>query len=90
MTETLEPRAVGADLPRRDGPAKVRGTAPYADESPVTDPVYCRIVQSTVARGRTTSVDTSVAEVADGVLAVLTADNAERLASTEDAEYALL
>ena len=90
MTETLEPRAIGADLPRRDGPAKVRGTAPYADESPVTDPVYCRIVQASIARGRVTSVDTSVAEADDAVVAVLTPDTAERLASTEDAEYALL
>ena len=33
MTELLEPRAIGRDLVRRDGAAKVRGTATYAYES---------------------------------------------------------
>ncbi len=33
MTELLETRAIGQDLARRDGEAKVRGTAPYAFEA---------------------------------------------------------
>lgn len=90
MTEMLEHRAIGADLPRRDGPQKVRGTARYADESPAENPVYCRIVQSSVMRGRVTRVDPAVAETVDGVLAVLTPGTAERLADTSDAEYAIL
>ena len=90
MTETLEPRAVGTDPERRDGPHKVRGTAIYADDTPVENPVYCRIVQASIARGRVTSVDPAVAEAAGGVLTVLTPGRAERLADTSDAEYAIL
>ncbi|MFR9801236.1 xanthine dehydrogenase family protein molybdopterin-binding subunit [Pseudonocardia sp. RS010] len=90
MTATLEPRAIGRDLARRDGGAKVRGTAVYADETPVPDPVYCRIVQATIARGRVRSVDTTEAATTDGVVVVLTSADAERLASTDDAELAVL
>ncbi|RBY87804.1 xanthine dehydrogenase family protein molybdopterin-binding subunit [Blastococcus sp. TF02A-30] len=90
MTELLDPRAIGQALVRRDGEAKVRGTATYAAETPVAHPAYAHPVQATVARGRITAVDTSAAEALDGVLAVLTHENAERLASTEDREYAVL
>jgi xanthine dehydrogenase YagR molybdenum-binding subunit len=90
VTGLLEPRAIGRDLARRDGAAKVRGTATYAYETPVERPAFAQIVQSTVPLGRVTSVDTSAAEALDGVLAVLTADNAERLASTDDRELAVL
>ncbi|MCE3552961.1 xanthine dehydrogenase family protein molybdopterin-binding subunit [Pseudonocardia sp. RS11V-5] len=90
MTATLEPRAIGRDLARRDGAAKVRGTAVYADETPVADPLFCRIVQATVARGRVTEVDTADAAALDGVVTVLTSTDAERLASTDDAELAVL
>jgi xanthine dehydrogenase YagR molybdenum-binding subunit len=86
----MEPRAMGRDLVRRDGPDKVRGRATYADETPVEDPLYCAMVQATIARGATTGFDTDVAEALDGVVAVLTPDTAERLASTEDAELAVL
>jgi xanthine dehydrogenase YagR molybdenum-binding subunit len=87
---TVQPRAMGRDLVRRDGPAKVRGRATYADETPVEDPLYCALVQATIARGATTGFDVEVAEALDGVVAVLTPDTAERLASTEDAELAAL
>ncbi|MGY1761212.1 xanthine dehydrogenase family protein molybdopterin-binding subunit [Geodermatophilus sp. SYSU D00779] len=90
MTDLLEPRAIGRDLVRRDGVAKVRGTAAYAYETPVERPAYAHPVQATIARGRVTAMDTAAAEALDGVLAVLTVSNAERLASTEDAELAVL
>lgn len=89
-TPSLNPQAIGLDLARRDGAAKVRGAAVYADESPVENPVYCRIVESTIARGRVVSVDASEAEGLDGVHAVLTPATAERLASTSDRELAVL
>jgi xanthine dehydrogenase YagR molybdenum-binding subunit len=44
MTELLEPRAIGRDLVRRDGVAKVRGTATYAYETPVERPAYAHPV----------------------------------------------
>jgi len=90
MTELLEPRAIGQALVRRDGVDKVRGTAVYAFETPVEHPAYAHPVQSTVARGRITAMDTSAAEALDGVLAVLTPFDAERLPATEDWEYAVL
>ncbi|WP_219419712.1 xanthine dehydrogenase family protein molybdopterin-binding subunit [Pseudonocardia nigra] len=90
MTELLEPRAIGQALVRRDGTDKVRGTAVYAYETPVLEPLYCHPVQATIARGRVTAVDTTDAETLDGVATVLTPHTAERLASTEDAELAAL
>ena len=90
MTDMLEPRAMGRDLARRDGEAKVRGTATYAFETPVERPAFAQIVQATIPLGRVTAVDSAAVEALDGVLAVLTADNAERLASTDDRELAVL
>ncbi|KGH47519.1 xanthine dehydrogenase [Modestobacter caceresii] len=90
MTDLLQPHAIGQDLVRRDGELKVRGTATYAYETPVEHPAYAHPVQATIARGRVTAMDTAAAEALDGVLAVLTPFNAERLADASDAEYAVL
>ena len=90
MTAPLEPRAIGRDRARQDGPAKLAGNAPYAYEVPADNPAYGALVQASVARGRITAVDTGEAERVPGVLAVLTPFRAERLASTEDAELAVL
>jgi xanthine dehydrogenase YagR molybdenum-binding subunit len=90
MTGLLEPGAIGRALTRRDGPAKVTGTAPYAFEAPVEHAAYCYPVEATIARGRCTRVGTVEAESLDGVLRVLTPFTAERLADTEDAELAVL
>lgn len=90
MTDLLRPRVMG-DSPRRvEGAAKVTGTAPYAGDQPVTDPAYAWLVQAEVARGVLTRVDTARALAMDGVLTVLTPDNAPRLAGTDDAELAAL
>jgi xanthine dehydrogenase YagR molybdenum-binding subunit len=90
MTDLLEPRAIGQALARRDGVDKVRGTAVYAAETPVEHPAYAHPVQATIARGRVTAMDTAAARALDGVVTVLTPFDAERLASTDDAEYAVL
>ena len=89
MTDQLTPVAIGRPLERRDGHAKVTGTAPYAYEADVPDAVYCALTQATVARGRVESVDTIEAERVDGVLTVRTYRDAEPLA-TQDAELAAL
>ena len=44
MSELLEPRSIGMSLARLDGYAKVTGTAPYAFEHPVADPLCDRLV----------------------------------------------
>ncbi|MFJ8628625.1 xanthine dehydrogenase family protein molybdopterin-binding subunit [Kitasatospora sp. NPDC093550] len=90
MTFPSEPDAVGRDLPRRDGAVKVLGTAGYAGDAPLADPAYLHAVQATIARGRVTELDTAAAEALEGVVAVLTPATAERLASTEDRELAVL
>ena len=81
---------IGAALPRRDGDAKLLGAAPYAYEHPVEHPAYAHLVQATIARGRITGIDTSAALALDGVLAVLTHENAPRLADTGNAELMVL
>ena len=90
MTELLETRAIGQPLARAEGPLKVTGTAPYAYEQPVERPAHVYAVQATIVRGRITSLDTAAATAVDGVLTVLTHENAPRLASDEDRELWIL
>lgn len=87
---TLRPRAVGTPLERLDGPAKVTGTARYAFEHPVENPLYAHPLQATVARGRVSTVDTEAAEVCPGVAVVLTCHDAPPLEDTGDQELAVL
>ncbi|HET7325665.1 MAG TPA: xanthine dehydrogenase family protein molybdopterin-binding subunit [Nocardioidaceae bacterium] len=87
---TVHATAMGTSMRRLDGPAKVTGTATYAYEQAVDDPAYVHPVQSTIARGRVASIDTSAAERVEGVVAVLTHHNAARLANTDDTELAPL
>ncbi|GAA1865555.1 xanthine dehydrogenase family protein molybdopterin-binding subunit [Brevibacterium marinum] len=90
MSELLKTTAIGTDPVRLDGSAKVRGLAPYAYEHPVDDPLYLYPVQAEIARGHATTIDISAATGADGVVHVLTAENAPPLQSTEDGELAIL
>src|SRR5690606_9505390 len=91
----VEPRAIGQDHARRDGAVKVRGTATYAADAaahvtPAGHPAYLHLVQAPIGRGRITAVETAEVERLAGVLAVLTPDNAERMASANDRELAVL
>jgi xanthine dehydrogenase YagR molybdenum-binding subunit len=90
MTTIAERRAIGESLSRRDGPQKVTGTAPYAYEYRFDNPLYLFPVQSEVARGRVRQIDASAAQALPGVVAVLTHENAARLADTSDRELAVL
>ncbi|GAA3770873.1 xanthine dehydrogenase family protein molybdopterin-binding subunit [Plantactinospora mayteni] len=87
---TLPVRAIGTPLDRFDGPAKVTGTARYAFEHPVDRPAYLFPVQATVAVGRIVAVHTEPASREPGVLAVLTPENAPRVASFDDPEVVIL
>lgn len=82
----LQPRAIGTPLQRADGRAKVAGTAPYAFEHPVPNPLHVHLVQAAIARGRTRAIDTSAAMAVPGVVAVVTHENASRLAAADDKE----
>jgi xanthine dehydrogenase YagR molybdenum-binding subunit len=70
---------VGAQVARLDGPLKVRGEARFAAEYAMKDMVYAALRYSTIARGRITSLDTSAAEAAPGVVLVMTYRNAPRM-----------
>jgi xanthine dehydrogenase YagR molybdenum-binding subunit len=70
---------IGRPLDRVDGRLKVTGKARYAAEFPLNNLAYAVAVQSTIARGRITRVETRKAETAPGVLAVITHLNAPRL-----------
>ncbi|MDT5313550.1 MAG: xanthine dehydrogenase YagR molybdenum-binding subunit [Mycobacterium sp.] len=87
---TVEARAMGTRMTRLDGPAKVTGMATYAFEYPVSAPLYLHPIQSTIARGRVTTMDTTAAEALDGVTAVLTVFDAPTLADTEDGDLTIL
>ncbi|KUI43429.1 xanthine dehydrogenase [Mycobacterium sp. GA-1199] len=86
----LEPRVIGTRVTRLDGPAKVTGTADYAYEYAVENAAYLHPIQATIANGRITTMDTSAAEAIDGVLAVLTAFDKQRLADTSNGDLTIL
>jgi len=89
MKTQLVTRATGAPLNRIDGVQKVTGAAKYAYEYPVEGVTYVFPVQSAIAKGRVVSIDASAARALPGVIAVLSHENAPRLAPLDDAELAV-
>jgi len=83
-------RAIGMPLDRVDGRQKVTGSATYAYEYQVERGTYAFPVQSTIARGRVVEMDTSAAQALPGVVAVISYQNAPRLAHLDDADLAVL
>jgi xanthine dehydrogenase YagR molybdenum-binding subunit len=73
---------VGHPLSRADGRLKVTGGARYTADIPVAGAAHAAIVHSTIANGRTVSIDTGAAEDAPGVLAVFTHRNLPRMNPT--------
>jgi xanthine dehydrogenase YagR molybdenum-binding subunit len=70
---------IGAAMDRIEGRDKVTGRARYAYEYPAERLAYAVPVQSTIASGEVTGVDTAAALAVPGVLAVLSHENAPRL-----------
>lgn len=66
-------------ISRVDGIAKVTGAATYAVEHKMQNVVYALLVGSTIAKGRITSIDTTNALRAPGVLSVLSHLNAPKI-----------
>jgi xanthine dehydrogenase YagR molybdenum-binding subunit len=89
MTGTVT-GAVGAPLERIESRLKVTGQARYAFEHQEDGVLYAAIVQSPIARGRIRSIDAGAALGLDGVVAVLTHENAPRLAEVPDGELLVL
>ncbi|MCF1594816.1 xanthine dehydrogenase family protein molybdopterin-binding subunit [Streptomyces muensis] len=63
--------AVGAPLSRVDGRLKVTGQAKYAADHDIDGVVHAVVVDSSIARGRITGIDTRDAEAQRGVLGVI-------------------
>ncbi len=87
-TSTLAP-AVGLPLSRVEGREKVMGEARYAYEQPIEGVAYAAAITSTIATGEITGVDASAALAIPGVLAVVSRENAPRLAEVDDGELML-
>lgn len=73
--------AIGSQVPRIDGNAKVRGAARFSVEMAVEGLCHAVLVHSPVTRGRIVRLDTAAAEAAAGVVAVITHRNMPRLDS---------
>ncbi|WP_224367575.1 xanthine dehydrogenase family protein molybdopterin-binding subunit [Hyalangium versicolor] len=73
-------KSVGKPLDRVDGRLKVTGGAKYSAEYPLEGLVHAVIVTSTIASGTITRVDSTAAEKAPGVLAVLSPEKPPKFA----------
>ena len=73
---------IGEPVPRREGPLKVTGHAPYSYEyKGFGEAAYGFMVCASIAKGRIVEIDATVAERAPGVLLVLTYKNAPKQAA---------
>ena len=75
-------KVIGKPTNRIDGPLKTTGLAPYAYErhDVAANQAYGYVVGSAIAKGRISSMNLDAAKAAPGVLAIVTADNAGKLA----------
>lgn len=75
-------KIVGKPTNRIEGPLKTTGTAPYAYErhDVAANQAYGYVVGSAIAKGRIASINLDEARAAPGVIAIVTADNAGKLA----------
>lgn len=70
---------IGKEMSRVDGVAKVTGRAKYAAEYSLRNLAHGFIVQSSIAKGTVTSLDTAAAEKAQGVFKILSHLNAPKV-----------
>jgi xanthine dehydrogenase YagR molybdenum-binding subunit len=82
--------ALGAPAERREGREKVTGTARYAAEYTAPGRVHAWPVTAAIACGAVRAIDATEALRSAGVLAVLTHENAPRLADADDPTLAVL
>ena len=71
----ISPGIIGAEVARRDSLAKATGTTLFADDLPVDNCVYMKVVRSPHHHARIVSIDKSAALAMPGVLAVLTGED---------------
>ncbi len=71
-----ETDVIGEAISRVDGFLKVTGNANYAMDFPVNNPAHGYLFKSETAAGKIVSIDTSAAEKLDGVIKIITHENA--------------
>ncbi len=64
---------VGQSVPRTEDPRLVTGGGQFTDDINLPGQAYLKVLRSPYAHGRVTTLDTSAAQAAEGVLAVYTA-----------------
>lgn len=74
--------AIGEPISRSEGRLKVTGAVHYTGDIAIVDALHASIVSTTIANGRTVSIDTSAAEKAPGVFRVFTYRNMPRMNPT--------
>jgi xanthine dehydrogenase YagR molybdenum-binding subunit len=89
MATAVPTRAIGSSLNRVDGRLKVTGQALYASEQEIHGLTHAALVGAEIAAGTVTRVDDAAALALPGVLAVISHQNAPRLARVDDAELAV-
>ena len=67
--------ALGTNVSRVDGPAKLRGWAQFTADIEMPGMVYAKVLRSTHTHARLLRVDASKAAKLPGVVAVLTRDD---------------
>src|SRR5260221_11740617 len=76
----------GQSFTRRDGIAKVTGTATFAADNHPDNTLYAVYVPATIARGRVTHLDVAAAKAHPGVVEVITPDSRPPLAGDPDSK----
>ncbi len=71
--------ALGGAVRRREDPALIQGRGSYVDDITPHGTAHVAFVRSPYAHAKITSIDTSAAEAADGVVAVYTHDDVAHL-----------
>lgn len=72
-------KVMGTAVSRKDGQAKVTGTAIYSADHEIAGLVHGYVITSTIANGRIKTIDTREAEQASGIIAVFTHKNAPQV-----------
>ena len=75
MTTATPSAAFGASIKRREDPRLITGRGTYVDDIKMVGMLHIALVRSPYAHANITSIDTSAASAADGVVAVLTGED---------------
>ncbi len=70
---------IGRPMNRVDGALKVKGEATFSAEYKIDNIAYAALAYSSIAKGKIKKLDTSAAENAEGVIAVISHENAPKL-----------